>query len=151
MPEMDIEKPKHRNQHPPAVTKAKQRAFLEHLIQCGRVPLACKLAKIAENTPYQWAVRSEDFAKRFSAAKIHGEKVLLSAYEEQMDSVCLEQAVSMDDYARTQNSRFFRMKRLDPAYRDNAPTGLTINGPVAVQINYTSKQPAQAETQVDEK
>lgn len=137
MSEQAVEtRPKHANQHLPAVTRLKQRTFLHSLIQHGSNGKACKAADIDEATPIKWASKSEQFAKAWDEAKLKGEKALLLRYETHLDKVLLpDEDMSIDDFARTQNSRFFRMKRLDPAYRDNAVVNVTANGPLAIQFN----------------
>jgi hypothetical protein len=143
------ERPRHANQTPPALSRRKQQAFLQHLTTTGRLSQSCTVAQCSTAQPYEWAKRSVVFAKAFEEAKIAGEKVLLAAYEHDMDMTLLpEQPMNIDDFARTQNSRFFRMKRLDPAYRDNAVVNVNAVGPVAIQFNLnTSMQPTQAAAQ----
>jgi hypothetical protein len=93
-----------------------------------------------------------DFAKKFEAAKEAGNKVLLSRYETNMDAVLMpETPMNTDDFARLQNSRFFRMKRLDPQYRDNAVVQVNAVGPVAIQLNFgASTQLTQAAEQAED-
>lgn len=149
----DLERPKHRNQHPPAVTKAKQQRYLQVMSETGSHAQACKSAQISENAPCLWAQRSRVFAKEWELARERGEKVLLLKYESNLDQVLLpDNQLNIEDFAKLQNSRFFRMKRLDPRYRDNATVEVNVKGPAAVQINLgaptqSTKADAQAEAE----
>ena len=121
---------RHPNQVSPAMTLARQRQFLELLAQTGRVKQTCDELGMSLYTPYAWAQRSERFAKNFEAVKQKAERVLLAQYEGTLDDVVL-QAKDIVDFYKVQNSRFFRMKRLDPLYRDNAQVAI-ISGPVQI-------------------
>ena len=132
-----VDRPRHPNQYPPAVTKAKQAIYLKTLATCGIHSRASQAADVALNQSCQWASKNKEFAKAYESAKIAGERVLLLAYESNLDTVLLpETDMSLDDFARLQNSRFFRMKRLDPQYRDNAVVQVNAVGPVAIQLNF---------------
>lgn len=148
-----MERPKHRNQYPPAVTKAKQQRYLQILRETGSHAKSCQAAQIAPVSPFEWATKSALFAKEYEAAKTQGEQVLLKRYESNLDAVLLpDEDMKLDDFARLQNSRFFRMKRLDPAYRDNAVVQVNAAGPVAIQLNFGAcTQSTQAPTQDEEK
>lgn len=144
-------KPKHRNQHPPAVTKAKQTQYLTALIATGSHSQACKAANCGMSSATDWAAANIVFAKRLSDAREKAEKNLLLRYEDSLDETVLN-AVSIEDFAKVQNSRFFRMKRLDPRYRDNAVLAINATGPVAMQLNFNaSPQLTQADTQAEAK
>lgn len=141
-----IEKPKHRNQTLPTVTKANQAKFLALLSTTGEFRQSCKLLHIDYSTPYQWAVRSELFAKRLELARAAGEKVLLDRYEEQIDQRVF---VGQSD-PQSAVLTMFRTKRLDPRYRDNAVVNVNAVGPVAIQFNLSaSAQPTQAGEQAE--
>lgn len=131
-------KPKHRNQHPPAVTKAKQRDFLNMVQTTGSHGLACKAADIHIATPTIWANKNELFRKNWEKARELGEQVILLKYETSLDSTVLDHD-SFDEVCKSQVLRMFRMKRLDPRYRDNAPAQVNIAGPV--NILFGSDQP----------
>lgn len=127
-------KPRHPNQTPPALTKLKQQRFLEHLSQTGEFRKACDVIDCHYTQPYQWAYKSEGFAKRFEEARRRGEQVLLDRIEEHIDN----RVFAGKDDPQSAVLTMFRTKRLDPRYRDNAPTQVNISGPVAVQLNFTA-------------
>lgn len=124
------EKKKHRNQHPPAVTRAKQAAFLQAYQQTCSVIKAAKAVGIDDNTPYQWAVRNEQFSKRFDELKQEAEKTLIARYENKFDTECLDDKEKLNKV--TVIASMFRMKRLDPRYRDNAQVNVNVAGPAGV-------------------
>lgn len=127
---------RHANQTPLAQTQQQQRLFLAALAHSGTIKAAAHVAEIKSlNQVYAWASASVVFAKSFDIARNKGEKALLLKYEEHLDATLLpEQGMPIEDFSRTQISRMFRMKRLDPRYRDNAPA-VTVNvGPVAIQF-----------------
>ena len=145
------DKPKHRNQHPPAVTKAKQRLFLNTLRQTGSIADSCRAANVDSSAPHYWASASTHFAKAFSESRAFGEKVLLDTYESTLDDTVLGHP-DFDSVVRSQILRMFRMKRLDPRYRDNTVIAINNTGPVAMQLNFNaSPQITQADTQADDK
>ena len=125
---------RHPNQYPAIHTRTQQALFLKALAQCGTVKGACQQANIASIALiYQWASASTRFSQRFDEAREKGQKNLLLRYEEYMDSVLLpETPMPIEDFSRTQISRMFRMKRLDPRYRDNVAVNVQINGPQAL-------------------
>lgn len=144
-------KPKHRNQHPPAVTKAKQRIFLVTLRDTGSISTAIKAAHIDPSAPHYWALANAQFSKALQAAREFGEKVLLDRYESSLDTTVLDHD-TFDEVVRSQVLRMFRMKRLDPRYRDNAVLAINATGPVAMQLNFNaSPQITQANTQAEAK
>ena len=131
MDELVLDKPRQANQNPPAVTKLKQQKFLEQLSQTGEFRKACQAVEIDYTTPYQWAYKGEHFAKRLEEARTRGEKVLLDRVEEQIDS----RVFAGKDDPQSAVLTMFRTKRLDPRYRDNAPTQVNLTGPVSIQLN----------------
>lgn len=136
------------NQHPPALTKLRQDAFLALLQTTGNIRKTCELLDIAPQSPYEWASRSSAFAKRFEKAKERGERVLLDEYEDIVDR-------RVNAYHLDQQSAvltMFRMKRLDPRYRENAVLQVNATGPVAMQLNFAppaDKQLTQADEQAE--
>lgn len=151
MDTLPAEKPKHRNQHPPALTKAKQRTFLQALKQTGSIAQAAKATGIDPANPHYWASTSVHFAKAFSEAREFGEKVLLDHYESTLDETVLGHP-DFESVVKSQVLRMFRMKRLDPRYRDNAPTNVNVTGPVSIQLNIgASVQAIQAPDKADRK
>lgn len=143
-----LDKPRHPNQTPPALTKLNQDKFLEHLRQTGEFRAACDVVDIHYTQPYQWAYKSEAFAKKMEEARARGEKVLLDRIEEQIDS----RVFAGKDDPQSAVLTMFRTKRLDPRYRDNAVVAINAQGPVAVQLNFNaSPQLTQADTQAESK
>jgi len=138
---LDKPKPRHPNQTPPALTRKRQADFLSLLAQTGQWVKSCEAIKVHQAIPYKWAMASEGFAKRLEEAKVAGEKVILSRYEGQMDAVCLAD-MALDEYAKVQNSRFFRMKKLDPRYRDNAPSVNIVTGALSIVSTLDEARPA---------
>jgi hypothetical protein len=122
---------RHANQYVPAMTRQKQRDFLLVLSRTGQHSKSCAAVQIATSTPYDWADRSVDFAKKLKAAQEMGEKVLLAAYEADLDAVVAEPLFIQ----HTQNLRMFRIKRLDPRYRDSVAAVQVNVGPAAIVMN----------------
>ena len=136
MPDTDSLPATYPNQHVPAQTRVQQSLFLKALAVSGTVKAACARVNIPSvKCVYEWASASKVFSKRFDEAREKGEKRLLLRYEEHLDETLLpELAMPIEDFSRTQISRMFRMKRLDPRYRDNAPAVNVNVGPVAIQF-----------------
>ena len=136
------------NQTPPELTRQRQQQFLQLLASTGNIKKCCELLEINAQSPYQWASRSDTFSKKFEQAKEMGERVLLDEYEDIVDR-------RVNAYHLDQQSAvltMFRMKRLDPRYRDNAPTNVNIAGPVSIQLNIgASVQAIQAEPKAQQK
>lgn len=140
-------KPRHANQTPPSITRANQNKFLELLALTGEFRPSCDAIGISYNSPYQWAIKSDAFAKRLDAARAAGEKVLLDRYEEQIDKRVFMGSADPQSAVLT----MFRTKRLDPRYRDNAVLEINAKGPVAVQLNFGAlPQVTHAATQADD-
>ena len=140
-------KPQHkgRNATPLALTRAKQQTYLQQFSLTGSHAKACTAAQIDLSTPKQWSYKSELFQKAWDRARELGEAVVLSRYETSMDAVCLENPEvqqNPETYAKIQNSMFFRMKRLDPRYRDNAPQVNIVTGALSIVSTLDDQRPA---------
>lgn len=118
------------NHNPPERTKANQRAFLEALSKCGNKKRACLEVGIDDSSPYMWANRSERFAEKMAEAQLKGEKVQLDEYEQLLHKRI--SAGTRDPHSAVLT--MFRMKRLDPRYRDNATMNVVAAGPVAIMM-----------------
>ena len=140
--------PRSRNQYNPAVTRAKQQAYLTHLAATGRHGLSCQAAGINDCQPFNWGTNSAQFKKNHEAAKLKGQAVLLAQYEATLDAHVLDNT-DKDDINKSQILRMFRMKKLDPSYRDNAVPTVNMVGPVAIQFNLALPQTPQADEQAD--
>ena len=138
--------PRQRNQYNPAVTRAQQRAYLSHLAATGRHVLSCQATGINDSQPFNWGTSSADFKKRHEEAKLKGQAVLLAQYEATLDAHVLDHT-EKDDINKSQILRMFRMKKLDPSYRDNAVPTVNMVGPVAIQFNLALPQTPQADEQ----
>ncbi len=112
-------------------TAGLQRKFLDLLAATGRHNQSCQLLHINPGTPHQWASRSEAFAKRFEQARAEGQKVLLQSYEHKIDLESLDQG-KFDKV--TAILGMFRMKKLDPSYRENSQVSLVATGPIAIHM-----------------
>jgi hypothetical protein len=120
----------HKNQYPPELTRRKQGDLLRLLAETGRLKAACQAVGIDPSTPFQWANNNPNFAKKLDEARMAGEKVLLCEYEEDLDQV-----VANRKYITVSgNLRMFRMKRLDPRYKDSNQVNVQVNGPAAIQM-----------------
>ena len=148
MDTLPVERPRQPNQTPPAVTRLRQQQFLDLLSSTGNSKQSCLQLGLHPQSPYVWALKSEVFAKRFEQAKELGEKVLLAEYEDKID----QRAMEGKDDPQSAVLTMFRVKRLDPRYRDNAPTNVNIAGPVSIQLNIgASVQAIQAEPKAERK
>lgn len=132
-----IERPRHANQTPPAVTKLRQNDFLQLLSLTGQFRQSCLKLGIENAMPYKWAKQSEAFRKRLDEARAAGEKVLLDRYEEIIDQRVETGQIDPQSAVLT----MFRTKRLDPRYRDNAVVNVNAVGPVAIQFNLSPSTP----------
>lgn len=130
----------HRNQYPPELTRKKQAQFLTLLARTGQHVRACAVVGINVNTPLLWADRNAWFSKKLDEARAAGEKVLLMAYEADLDAVVAEPAC----LPYTANLRMFRMKRLDPRYRDSVAAVQVNVGPAAITLG-VEDEPKQIE------
>ena len=121
----------------PLTRLAQQRVFLETLSVTGRMDHSCKAALICTSQPRKWGVRSELFAQKWTEAREFGEKALLAQYEDNLDATVLptKKALNLEDFVKTQIMRMFRMKRLDPQYRENAQVQIVATGPVAISMS----------------
>ena len=128
------EKPAKRNQYAPAVTKAKQERYLEARQRTGSHRDACAYADCDASMPFYWASKNLLFSKRLDQVTQQGDKVLLSRYESTLDQAVLG-SDTIDNVAKTQVLRMFRMKKLDPSYRENAQVQVHAVGPIAIQFN----------------
>lgn len=138
MADTALEKPKHRNQHPPSITKAKQRDFLTVLVhERGNIRRACLRLGIGETMPHEWASKSAEFAKRLEEAKALGEKALLDWYENKVD----ERADAGKEDPQSAVLTMFRMKKLDPRYRDNAQVNVIATGPLNITSSLADGRP----------
>ena len=122
-----IVNPPHANGTSPALSKQRQREFLAEVRRTGRVMQSCHRCGISSSQPYDWASKSNEFAKRFEAAKLRGEKVLLDTYEDLIDKRAETGPLDPQSAVLT----MFRTKRLDPRYRENAQVAI-ISGPVQI-------------------
>ena len=125
-------RPKQTNQYPPLITRTKQDQFIQLITTTGRWKASCAALNIEISTPYQWASKSREYRKRLDAAKESGEQVQLKEYEEQLHARIMR---GQDD-PQSAVLTMFRVKRLDPAYRDNAVVQVNTVGPVAIQLNF---------------
>lgn len=130
MNELAVPPAPHRNQHPPELTRKKQAEFLLLLAKTGQHVRCCQAVGIDNSRPLQWADKNELFAKRFEEAKKKGEQVLLLAYEADLDAVVAQPLFLQ----HTSNLRMFRMKRLDPRYRDSATVQVAVLGPAQLVL-----------------
>ena len=88
------------------------------------------MANVHETQPFQWINKDEDFAKKYAEAKELGEKVILGQYESKVDQEALDKEFNKVTGVLT----MFRMKKLDPAYRDNSQVHIQV-GPSAVHFD----------------
>jgi len=132
-----MDRPRQANQTAPLITTARQNHFLELLSTSGLWKQSCEQLQLNPATPWLWGNKSERFKKRLDEARVAGEKVLLNEYESQMHARIL---AGKDDPGST-NLTMFRVKRLDPAYRDNAVVNVNAVGPVAIQFNLNQSLP----------
>lgn len=112
---------------PPREKAILQKLILEAIRHTGQIKKSCEQVGIHVRVVYQWAESSPSFAKMLEDAQQQGEKVLLKLYEGKID----HETLSKDFDKITAILAMFRMKRLDPRYRDTT------------QINIENKGPAQ--------
>jgi len=134
----------------------KKKDFLEALRATGLVTDACKIARIARRTPYDWAQKSEEFAEAMEAARAEGEMVLLDEVRKEArrrgiegwdDPIVYQGKISKRKDPKTgemvpltvrrwsDNLLMFWGKYLDARFRDNFPAiDIRSSGPSSVSI-----------------
>ena len=141
-------------------TKDAQSRFLDFLQETGEVAEACQLAGIGRRTAYSWAEKNKSFAMKMSAARQIGEQVLLAEVRREIKRRALGheeplvfggkismvedpetgEKVSVKVRRYSDNLLIFLAKRLDPAFRDNAPLNLTSGVPVSINFIFAPAQ-----------
>ncbi len=109
---------------------SKKAAFLKALEACGNIAKAAEQVGVAPRTVYYWRRRSTAFAERFDVAKEAADFAELTRYEQLLRDRIEAGAADKDSAILT----MFRVKRLDPRYRDSTTVNVQANGPVAISL-----------------
>lgn len=135
-------------QNNPHATKAMQRAVLNALRQTGTYKAAAELIGIAPLTITRWCQKSPEFRALADEACDWADKYVVG---DAIRSVFHQRAIAGKADQQSAVIGMFMLKKADPRYRDNAVAQLTINGPVAVQLNFgASPQLTQAAEHAEE-
>jgi hypothetical protein len=135
--------------YPPAIIKAKQKAFLAALEQCGTYGKAAQMIGMEAHTITRWVQKYPKFRELAEAAKEHAEKYVVL---DQIESSFYDRAIAGKDDPQSAIIGMYISKKIQPKYRENAQLQVNVAGPVAIQFNLTpqpseAKQIEQAETQ----
>ena len=120
---------KRHSRYSPRIRATQVALYLQTLEETGDEEKACLAAQITLRTVQRWDKISETFSKKRQESKQLAELVLLAKLEAMGDRTLLEKCDRIDDFAKLQNYRMFRVKRLDPRYRDNSTMNVLIAGP----------------------
>lgn len=121
MPTADLTE-KRNSRYSPRVRKTQQQIFLQTLEETGNQLEACQRAGIAIRTVQYWAVKDDAFSQKRDEAQQIGDLVTRMRYEHKLDRDCLS-TTQFDKV--TAILAMFRMKRLDPRYRDNTQVNVS--------------------------
>lgn len=117
----------------PATTKARQKSFLVALSQCGIYRTAARLTGVEPHTISRWIKKSPSFKALADEAKAYADKYLVAdAIEENF----YQRAVAGKEDGQSAIIGMFTLKRINPAYRDNAVVHVNAQGPSAIQLNF---------------
>ena len=109
----------------------KKRAFLKAYALCGYVTHAAWAAKIHRDTHYAWLKSDPDYAERFKEAKQRFIELLEAEIDRRAFKGVEEPIIQGGKVVKDKNGNpimrkrysdvlaMFRLKRLDPSYRDN--------------------------------
>lgn len=110
--------------------REKQRAFLQALRETGNKLQAAQTAGVDPVTPLRWAARNPQFAEKVALAQARGDEVQLARLEVHLT----DRALAGPTDQQSAILLMFRVKRLDPRYRENASVNVLAAGPVAITM-----------------
>jgi len=134
-----------------AIRHIKKRAFISAFARCGYVNQAAKVANIHRDTHYAWLVSDPEYAEAFEGAKQEYIGLLEAECDRRAVTGVDEPLVHQGQFTKDENGKvltrkkysdillMFRIKKLDPSYRDGQ------------QINITQNQAQQVNVSLDEK
>ena len=129
----------------PATTKARQKAFLVALSQCGVYRTAAKHTGVEPHTISRWIKKFPQFKQLADEAKDYAEQYVIA---DSIEESFYERAVAGKGDQQSAIIGMFTLKKINTKYRENAQVNVSIAGPAAIQMNFgASKQIAQADTQ----
>ena len=141
----DLPLPSRHHEQSLPTTKARQKAFLVALSQCGTYKHAAELTGVEPHTISRWVKRFPQFKELADEAKAHADKYYVA---DAIEHNFYQRAVAGKEDGQSAIIGMFTLKRINPQYRENAQVNLTVAGPAAIQMNFgASKQIAQAEEQ----
>ena len=111
--------------HIDVIQHTKKRGFLVAFAQRGIVSEAAEASKVHRTTHYEWLKTDPDYAEAFEVAK----KQYIEKLEAELDKRAL--AGKQDPHSHI--LLMFRLKKLDPRYRDGAH--IQVNQNQAIQVN----------------
>ena len=123
--------------HCQPTVRQSQKLFLATLSQTGTIIGACRLLGIDNHTPGRWLRKYPKFKEEFDLVKSHAEKYVI---KDKIEHEFYNRALAGKEDGQSAIIGMFTLKRIDPAYRENAQVNLQVTGPVAVQFNVS--QPA---------
>jgi hypothetical protein len=121
---------KTRSRYPAVVRRHQITLFLEELSQHGNTLKACERVGITLRTMNRWQQNSMSFNKRHAEAMRIGEERTLKRYEGKIDTEALD--APFDKV--TGILSMFRMKKLNPQYKDTQQVNVNVAGPAALQF-----------------
>ena len=114
----------------------KKRAYLNALARCGNSRTACKLSGVGYRSIFRWRKQDELFADYEEQAKAIGSEV----YKDELESL-LDQRIRDDTRKTSDILLMFKLKQLDPSYRDNQSRFDRKVGEITVVLNIPPRVP----------
>ena len=120
------------------IRHTKKKGFISAFAKCGFVNQAAKISKVHRSTHYAWMKNDQDYAERFEEAKQEYIEILefecdRRAVEGVKEPVFYKGKIVGHQVKYSDNLLMFRLKKLNPSYRDGAP--VQVNQNQAVQVN----------------
>jgi len=114
----------------------KKRAYLNALAKCGNSHKACKLSGVGYRSIFRWRKQDELFAGYEQKAKAIG----IEVYKDELE--CLLEERIRDDTRKTSDILLmFKLKQLDPSYRDNVHRNEQQVGEIKVTLHIPPRIP----------
>jgi hypothetical protein len=114
----------------------KKRAYLHALVKCGNSREACKLSGVGYRSIFRWRKQDGLFADYEEKAKAIG----MECYKDELESL-LDQRIRDDTRKTSDILLMFKLKQLDPSYRDNQARFERTVGEITVVLNIPPRIP----------
>jgi len=118
----------------------KKRAYLNALVKCGNSRKACKLSGVGYRSIFRWRKQDDLFAGYEEEAKAIGNE----SYTAELESL-LDQRIKDTSRKTSDILLMFKLKQLDPSYRDNQSRFDRMVGEITVVLNIPPRIPSPPE------